>query len=319
MAKKWVTLTTYSTFTSDDLQGSQVNRFSYPVADPRKIKTNLLQLISTGNTTGFRKALTEHFIYPDRGKEEECSYTGHHHKRTWATQKFLTRPVIEALFFEHIWLFQEVLSALLQSNQKELHDIFFNSLKSLPEIPAHIFIALDDMNKAKLRKEFKALSTINGVSQEFITALNDRLTDMSEAKDPLIILKDKLDLVQLMHSQDKEFAKMSNYKKICVNIVTILLAGCIPNLLNLFFTGNFLFFSKNSAQTRIANTDKILDKEQILSVNDQKIAAAQELQDQAGTTITPLSPSSPTFFMHPEGASYNAQSIYNQGLPLWTF
>lgn len=315
MAKKWVALTTSSTFHGDNVP-SENHHFAYSVSDPRKIKTALLQLIASGDKKEFKKELIQHFIYPNRGLVEEGRYKGNHHIRTWTSQSFLTRPVIEALFLEHTGLFHEVLLAVMNAQNKELEEIFYASLIEIKEIPASLFIALNKAQREHLREQISALNSIREIPADFIIALNDRLNKMSESTDPLLVLKEKLDLAQLVHSKDKEFIGMSNYKKICVNIVTILLSGCILNFMNLFVTGNFLFFNKNAAQTKIANIDKTLDQNQLLAPNEEKSAEAEKLQAQAGTTIKPISPA-PVFFMPYDSASHQISYTSTMGMSIY--
>lgn len=126
-------------------------------------------------------------------------------------------------------------------------------------IPPNIFQPIDNKTIQALESEIKKLKEHNHthraaqiLAKNLTTFLSQRPITSDAAIEHLLF---KINFVEKLHSQDHTLAKDPNYKKIFVNLAMLLL-GFIPNILNLVFTGNFLFFKHTPQQACVARMNK---------------------------------------------------------------
>lgn len=264
MAKQVVTLMT-SEYFSDFLNSARNTntRTVYKITKADEVKNDLLTSIQSNDQNSIEKVLKQYFIY-SAGEKLTSEYTGHYHRKEWEFQEFIARPMLEALFFEHIEYFHDVLSAVIQSENNQIKELFKKSCLDMKnDIPKHLLTPFNESQKEKLASEINALAAENDknqIAKVLATKLKTSLELIPDNASELEIAEHKLQLIKMLHEQDKILAKEPNYRKILVNIATIILSGCIINLFNLALTGQFLLFNKTPAQQRVANIDKLIDQ-----------------------------------------------------------
>ena len=248
MSIKWHKMTVYETASTEPSY-----YFHLSISNPQIIREHMLATITKNDAVALEKRLNELFIYEMGKNVYERFYKGDHHVRTWEQRYCLTRPIVEALLFDYPSVFKEILVAL--KGKELLIAVFLQSLKN-SSIPQQALNSLDSRQMDAIQSEIRKLQedTSYPAAKGLTQSLMAHLETMKTVPNGLDALESKLDFLEILHSQDKVFSKETNYKCIIGNISMILL-GFIPNILNLVFTGNFLFFKNTPAQERVENID----------------------------------------------------------------
>lgn len=261
MAKYWTKIETKRTLC---LPLAQYHIFASPckVSDPLQLKTALVEAIKGNDYYLFKKTLMSNFIYPAHGALSSSHYAGRDHTTDYEYQRALTRPVIEALLIEQPKVLSELLDVLIASKNEGMTKAFLNCCKNSDvAIPRETFKPLnDDMRKA-LSGEFKALRKLKpqDEAQKLASSLEKLLTEWPFIPSDIKTLQYKMKFFTELSSYDKCFAYEPNYKKIFVNILTILSSAGLINLSNPHFAGTFLFFKQPSPNKQITNIKKIMN------------------------------------------------------------
>ena len=305
MPKQWVKIKTQEFC---DAQADPTN-FSQPckVADPEQIKKNVLAAINQQDHKSLQTLLLSYFIYPKRGEKYNDYYRGNWHTRSWTTQDALTRPTVEALFIEHPAVFKELLDAVIKTNNEQLAQTFLTCCQNeRVDIAKTIFLPLNEENERKLANEIislRALDPGNPKLQSLANALATQLLAWPQSTSQLETLQHKLNFITTLHQEDKHFAHEPNYRKIIINILSIIFTGGLLNLGNKVFTGHYLFFRHTPTQQRIANMDKVVEKEQLRPPFPKTELDEDEKKLQPGDVITPLP--TPPVIPHVDYIHYN--------------
>lgn len=255
MPKQWKELSThYDAFFEHPYQYI-FEEYDRNISNAQTIKNDILQAIDENNSEKLIKLLSNVFIYKADEKTISNRYEGDHHYKNWKSKYFLVKPVAEALFFEHLSDFKEILEAV---RHKDLpFQKAFVETCSKNGIPHEVFECLNPMQAITLGDSIAALHNLD-VTHKTATALANDLLKVIENEwivgtgvDHLIF---KLKFLEVLHSKDKDLAKDINFRCIAFNMALILF-GFIPNILNLIVTGNFLFLKNTPQQASVACMD----------------------------------------------------------------
>lgn len=263
MAKRWIKLCTSETFSSPTEFTHDSKK--YTVSDINNIKKILLALVEEGNASALKKALLDYYIYPSKGETSTEQYKGNWHTRTWELQTFIAQPVIEAIYLEHPKLFKILVDAIILKKDKNLETAFIECCLAENDLPTTMFDSFTEEQKIQLDVEFKALRDKDSTNKDAQSLANQLTQFMSKMPkgNGLKQLHYKLQFIELLHSQDRQLSKEINYRKILVNIATLILSAGLLNLVNLAATGNFLFFSQTKALTKISDIDALIGKDKL--------------------------------------------------------
>lgn len=251
MPKQWKKLV-ISEYTEYKDQPGNYSNFHRPVSDYQSTKENVLTAIHENNSVALASSLGRNFIYRKGERTYTNTYQGNHHFKRQEIQYFLVSPVVEALFFEHMLEFKNILT-IIQTKDKLLQETFINACLRHSSIPKQVFAPLSLDQAIDLREEIERLRQHDPthvaariLSADLLMCLNK--TPSSE--NSLAQLEFKLNLITRLHSKKYSLAQDTNYRCIIVNISMILL-GFIPNILNWIITGDFLFFKHTPQQASV--------------------------------------------------------------------
>lgn len=275
MGKIQKTLCTFNRFT-DHVNASRntVERTPLEPTSINKIVEKLREAIRDKDIDLMRRLLNQDFV-TNLGEPAVWTHKGNHHERYQVNQSYTAEPMIEVLFFRHNPLFQSLIFQIVHTlRDQEFHDVFILSMIH-SDIPSTILTGWDESEQAQIQAGLQALKDYEGIEgserKNHVIDLHDKLQSRLQsqpsvegASHSLAWLDYKFQTLRLLHSKDQYFTGHMGYKRLLVNLATIILSGAVLNLLNYAVTGNFFFFNQTTSQTLIADLDKNMHPEELL-------------------------------------------------------
>lgn len=260
---------------------NRVHKTSVTISNQNIVFQSLMNAIDQNNSIEFKNLLNSDFIYSCDGNDYPpyiSKYTGNRHTETRGYEYYLVRPVIETLFYEHTLFFRSLVSKVVQSGNIVIHSDFLDSFKE-KDIPSDMFTPWSAL------QSFNILNAINAISvygkkfpsdeqqiirskhaQELANLLTENLKNsppLDNSSSSLVQWLDfKFKFLKALHSKDAHFIGHLGWKRVVANLASLVFSAGILNLLNLAFTGNFLFFNQTATQNMVSTLDAYVEIEQ---------------------------------------------------------
>lgn len=232
----------------------------------------LHQAISKNDVASFSELLLIPCIINSKVTKSEY-YEGGHHVRETTTYKCRTRPLCEYLFFKNNNLFLDLIEKL-KCCSANFQEAFIEKLEDTDLKGLSNFLSVGSMGKIK--EGINALQTYGERLQEkkidrgkYAVTLSHKLSENLQyiednKKEPHAInklncLAAKIHFAKDLHSKDAEFIKHRGYKRLIVNIASIMFTAGIANVFQRCYTGNWLFFNKTTTQELVSDIDVKID------------------------------------------------------------
>lgn len=252
------------------------------------INNNLKSSIEDANTPiqerakRLKELLTNNFIY-EIGSSKKDSVSSEKGPISRIYKLCLTRPNVEALFYDNNEMFQKLVQSLIEKDEPELYKAFATSLVGTDLDNNSLFLWNEAMRDG-VTQQFKAIhdhgvqlsgrndkdakekgAIVQALGDNLLNQLKTRPTNMPKPNDyktQFENLQFKLNTLNILSKQDqnKEFTKHrglwgAGVKRFLVNACTIFCIA-IPNFINLALTGNFLFFNKATSEAKRTEAQK---------------------------------------------------------------
>jgi len=189
-----------------------------------------------------------------------------------------TRPNIEALFFDANSLFSCLIDRLVAMNDRSLFEALIASLANT-KIPADKLFAWNQSIKdalltqiADLEKYGHVLNTKKQEKGQYIFNLMAQLKEKIQAREvapneseisleeKFKVLQFKLEATQLLHQQDAIASRHHGWKRVLVNMFTLLFTLTTANIGHKVRTGHWLFCSKTRTEGKMSTIQETMLK-----------------------------------------------------------
>jgi hypothetical protein len=244
--------------------------------DPKVTCAQIKSFINSKQIDVVNQLLSEDFIYPECLKKNSWFNLFPKEKDTLKEEyeTYVTCPFLEVIFFEYQELFYSLLSAVVRSKDQKIYELFINKLENT-DIPKHIFTKWDGMTTKNIRngimdierysgkllkeqseKGYHALALARNLNSLIINPPN-AVDKTAESK--LEWLHFKLTFLKELHSKDEIFALHRGWKKIIANLVSLILTGCLMNVVKYYWTKNSVLCDKTESQKKVENLHHIIN------------------------------------------------------------